>query len=513
MLMKVFRHGVGRGASVINYVLDAKDSKRQHSPPTVLRGDPEQVKQLIDTTSRKWRYTSGVLSWAPDDKVTPKQEQQLMDSFESHAFAGMEPDQYSILWVRHSHAGRHEMHFVIPRTELRTDRALNPCPPGWDKQYNPLCELWNRRNNWARPDEATRARLVSPGVTLESYRSGTAAEVRTAVTEALIEGVQAGAITDRQGIVAALEGIGFSVPRQGKDYITVEVPSDTTQKKPQRIRLKGALYAESWNAAEQSLGLGQQAESSDGRTDQRITADNARRIAELEQRVAKIRKARATFNTKRFGRRGEAQQRGAGRDVSELASYLDSASRDNGSSDSLGLRGHNRYDIPLDQLRERKSSGTTGDKQKLGNSRQEDAREGEQPLGVADYTPHSTGRSFSQVSQRDGDIYSPDQRRFPRSSIGEIDNVRTQKTNFADAIKDARGTSRTTGNGAVPFPQSRQIGKRTPHGQAASEPLGRKLERCCSNLRKVTLRLQQFAEKQLQKKLKMKKKRGWSLGK
>lgn len=287
MLMKVFRHGVGRGASVINYVLDAKDPKQQHSPPTALRGDPEQVKLLIDTTSRKWRYTSGVLSWAPEDNVTPKQEQQLMDSFESHAFAGMEPDQYSILWVRHSHAGRHEMHFVIPRTELRTDRALNPCPPGWDKQYNPLCELLNRRNNWARPDEAKRARLVSHGVTLESYRSGTAAEVRTVVTEALLKGVQAGNITDRQGIVAALEGIGFLIPRQGKDYITLEVPSDTTQKKPQRIRLKGALYAESWNAAEPSLGFGQQAKCTDGRTGQRITADNARRITELEQRVAK----------------------------------------------------------------------------------------------------------------------------------------------------------------------------------------------------------------------------------
>lgn len=336
MLMKVFRHGVGRGASVINYVLDAKDPKRQHSPPIALRGDPEQVKQLIDTTSRKWRYTSGVLSWAPEDNVTPKQERELMDSFEHHAFAGMEPDQYSILWVRHSHAGRHEMHFVIPRTELRTDRALNPCPPGWDKQYNPLCELWNRRNDWARPDEAKRARLVSPGITLESYRSGTAAEVRTAVTEALLKGVQTGTITDRQGIVAALEGIGFLVPRQGKDYITLEVPSDTTQKKPQRIRLKGALYAESWNAAEQSLGLGQQAKGTDGRTSQRITADNARRITELERRVTNIRKARAAFNRKRFGRRGEAQQRDAGRDVSEFASNLNLASRDNGSSDSLG---------------------------------------------------------------------------------------------------------------------------------------------------------------------------------
>ncbi|MCG8529603.1 MAG: relaxase/mobilization nuclease domain-containing protein, partial [Desulfovibrionales bacterium] len=303
MLMKVFRHGVGRGSSVINYVTDAKMPKRQHSPPEILRGDPQQVKQLIDSTSRKWKYTSGVLSWAPEDKVTPEQERKLMDSFERHAFAGMEPDQYSILWVRHSHAGHHEMHFVIPRTELRSDKALNPCPPGWDKQYNPLCELWNRRNNWARPDEAKRARLVSPGVTIESYRSGTAAEIRTAVTEAILQGVEAGVISNRDEMVSELKSIGFSVPRKGKDYITIEIPQDdSTKKKPQRIRLKGALYAESWNAAEQRLGLGEQTQSPNGRTDPRDAADNARRIAKLEQRVAEIHKARAEYNRKRFGR-------------------------------------------------------------------------------------------------------------------------------------------------------------------------------------------------------------------
>lgn len=122
-------------------------------------------------------------------------------------------------------------------------------------------------------------------------------------------------------------------------------------------------------------------------------------LQSLSSELQKIRKARAAFNTKRFGRRSEAQQRGTGRDVSELASNLDFASRDNGSSNSLGLRGHNRYDIPLVQLREGESGGATGDKQKLGNSRQKNAEEGEQPLDLADYTPHSTGRSFSQVPQ------------------------------------------------------------------------------------------------------------------
>jgi hypothetical protein len=35
-----------------------------------------------------------------------------MDAFEREAFAGLEPDQRNILWVRHQHSGQHETHFT-----------------------------------------------------------------------------------------------------------------------------------------------------------------------------------------------------------------------------------------------------------------------------------------------------------------------------------------------------------------------------------------------------------------
>ena len=53
-----------------------------------------------------------------------------MDGFERVAFAGLEPDRYSILWVRHQHAGHHELHFVTPRMELVSGKSLNIHPPG-----------------------------------------------------------------------------------------------------------------------------------------------------------------------------------------------------------------------------------------------------------------------------------------------------------------------------------------------------------------------------------------------
>lgn len=492
--MKVFRHGVGRGSSVINYVTDAKTPKRQHSPPEVLRGDPQQVKQLIDSTSRKWKYTSGVLSWAPGDKVTPELERELMDSFEHHAFAGMEADQYSILWVRHSHAGHHEVHFVIPRTELRSDKALNSCPPGWDKQYNPLCELWNRRNNWARPDEAKRARLVSPGVTIESYRSGTAAEIRTVVTDAILQGVEAGVISSRDDIVSELNSIGFSVPRKGKDYITIEIPQDdSTKKKPQRIRLKGVLYAESWNAAEQRLGLGEQTQSLNGRTDSRDTADNARRIAQLEQRVAEIHKARVEYNRKRFSRRSSEQCLGSERDVPKLTPNPEASRRDKLAGYDDRVRWINRPDISLVPVRERQTGRVASGERQTASTSQSSQR-------LADHHQQSGRSSILDVPQRDKTLNTPNSERQSSRTSGGLGHVRTETTNFADALTDAR---RTAGDDATPFGQGRQTRKRANNSKAIPEPLGQKLERCCSTLRKVAGRLQQAVTQQVGKRRKI----------
>lgn len=127
----------------------------------------------------------GVLSWHLDESVKPEQEQRLMDEFEQVAFAGLEPDQRNILWVRHSHAGHHELHFVLPRVELSSGKAFNPCPPGWQKHL---------------------------------------------------------AIASRAVMLIVLQETGLEINRAGKDYITVKDPESG-----EKLRLKGGIYAEHWN--------------------------------------------------------------------------------------------------------------------------------------------------------------------------------------------------------------------------------------------------------------------------
>ncbi|MDR1611598.1 MAG: relaxase/mobilization nuclease domain-containing protein [Planctomycetota bacterium] len=128
----------------------------------MLRGDPDLTRTLIDSIDRDWKFTAGVCSWGAEDKITSEQEIQVMNDFEAVAFAGMKPDQYDILWVRHSHAGHHELHFVIPRMELSTGKAFNAFPPGWEKDFAPLRDLENTRNEWTRPDDPARTRLFAP---------------------------------------------------------------------------------------------------------------------------------------------------------------------------------------------------------------------------------------------------------------------------------------------------------------------------------------------------------------
>jgi hypothetical protein len=157
------KHGTGGGAGPVDYVTDERRKGRENEPPEVVRVDPDQTRDLIDSLEFKHKYTSGVLSFAPDEKITPEMEEAIIDRFEKVAFAGLEPDQYNILWVRHTHAGHHELHFVTPRVELSTGKSLNIKPPGDLAQatFDDFRSEVNARYGLADPDDPDRTRNVS----------------------------------------------------------------------------------------------------------------------------------------------------------------------------------------------------------------------------------------------------------------------------------------------------------------------------------------------------------------
>ncbi|MDR2573567.1 MAG: relaxase/mobilization nuclease domain-containing protein [Desulfovibrio sp.] len=251
MYMKVFPHGQGGGDGPTHYLVRPDYPGRDELPPEVLRGDVDTTRDLIDSLDTKWKFTAGVLSWHPDDAVTPEQEQRVMDDFEEMAFAGLEPDQRNILWVRHSHAGHHELHFVIPRVELASGKAFNPCPPGWQKHFDVFRDLHNHREGWARPDDPARARLHTPEhADLHNARllrwgktpsKDDRAAAKDAVHEYMRANIEQGLIRCRADVLQALAGAGLEINRVGKDYITVKDPESGEKTPPQGGNICRAL--------------------------------------------------------------------------------------------------------------------------------------------------------------------------------------------------------------------------------------------------------------------------------
>nr|CAZ68190.1 MobA protein [Rahnella sp. WMR104] len=271
---------------------------------------------MIDALDFKHRYTSGVLSFSPEDNVTPVQEQAIMDRFERVAFAGLEADRYSILWVRHAHAGHHELHFVTPRVELATGNSLNIRPPGeaTKKVFDDLRSEINARYGFADPDDPSRTRVVAvPDHALkmaaEALRRGEKPEsdVRLLIDGVLSQRAVQGLIRDRADLVEQVSDLGLAVTREGKDYITVSEPQSG-----QRWRLKGALYERDYTA-------GRAIEAAESCRERQFGVPDAAAAERFAKRVNGHIAGRAEYHAARYGEAAAGHDRGIQPESERLA--------------------------------------------------------------------------------------------------------------------------------------------------------------------------------------------------
>lgn len=312
MLLKFFNRGTGKGKTPVEYLLKEMDALgiRREPAPELLRGDPQQTIQLIDSLDFKHKYRSGVISFAPSDAPTSEQLEAIMDSFEKTAFAGLEKDRYSILWVKHTHTGdnRVELHFITPRVELTTGKSLNIAPPGWGNYFRPWRDSWNYSHSWASPDDPQRARAYHPGyqalveatdnrLELAGKLTHTREDYRQVITNYVTQNIRLGRVTDRTEAIAVLEKSGFQITRAGEDYITV-----FNEKIGKKLRLKGGIYSASWR-----LGAGLTAEAFCGEeTDRSLTQA---RVREAESELTKRINERVEYHQSRYGENEAVHQR------------------------------------------------------------------------------------------------------------------------------------------------------------------------------------------------------------
>jgi hypothetical protein len=321
MLIKFTSGGRGGGGEVAAYLTSPDRAGRDHAPPEVVRGDMDRTRDLIDSIDRQWSYTHGVLSFAVEDAPTEDQQREAMDAFERLAFAGMDPEQYDITWVRHQHTeGRRvELHFVTPRMELSTGKALNVAPPGWERSYAPLRDMLNWTHGWARPDDPARAtehqrapERAADGFRLRAGRDG--------IHAYLTELVAAERVTDRASMVAALHEAGLQTPRQGKDYLTVQDPESG-----EKYRMKGRIYEKGWTYdRELDRAAAKEAVQPDGR-DRGVGLGRAEAArGELEAAIGK----RAAHHADRYPRREPEHDQGIADIAPDRALVVDRLGRD-----------------------------------------------------------------------------------------------------------------------------------------------------------------------------------------
>jgi hypothetical protein len=301
MIVGFSSYSTGSGSGPVDYMTSKTELNRDVSPPEVVRGDSEATKRLIDSLDFKHTYTSGVLSFAAIDTVTEPMEQAIMDRFEQVAFAGLEPDQYNILWVKHQHAGHHELHFVTPRIELSTEKSLNIRPPGEGTKriFDDFRSEINARYGFADPDDPARTRDVAvPNYQLKdaaaALRNGHQPEkdVRELVSDILVERATQGLVRCRDDVTETLRELGFEIPRQGKDYITIATEGS-------RWRLKGPMYAREFELERAVEAAAKDRERDYSRPDQP-------RAQEFSQRVDQHIEHRAQYNQTRYIQRDQS---------------------------------------------------------------------------------------------------------------------------------------------------------------------------------------------------------------
>jgi len=313
MIDITFARGTGRGSGPVGYVT---------SHGQIVAGDPDITERLIDSLTFKHKYTSGVLSWQSGETVTLEQEANVIAGWEKAHFAGLDSDRYNILWVRHTEANHHELHYVIPKVDLETGKRLNPKPPGKERveMGDTFRRIQNLENGWCDPTDLGR-RVLSKTATNEELKSGFnkgAVKIREIVEKIIIDGILAGSIKNSADVQRTIENVGdglFKKSRNRKNAMSFSHPD-----LKRNIKFSGAFYDEQFTVDRDVRIKLEEAKSRD--------PSSVRRDLEiLHIRLSELTEKRAEYNRKTFGEtsknNSEYAARGAKKSVNLSAEYAE----------------------------------------------------------------------------------------------------------------------------------------------------------------------------------------------
>ncbi|MBG0863713.1 relaxase/mobilization nuclease domain-containing protein [Burkholderia sp. 9779_493] len=242
------KNGTATGA--VNYVLSSHDHKKNERDfePVVLDGDPQLTKD-IDLLCSKFEHKciSGVISFAPDEKLTHEQKLQLIKEFKN-TFLGNMKDRVNCLFVEHKeHDGEH-IHFIINKIDLETGLAYNPFNPGDTTKELKECfvKIQNAKHGFnqvvADPYKLKLSNGEKKAKLYSEYKTKFSnLYTKENIHKACVDLIKNGVVKNKEELVKFLqEDMGYKLYNNQSNIVILK---DNT-----KIVLKGAIYQNNNNS-------------------------------------------------------------------------------------------------------------------------------------------------------------------------------------------------------------------------------------------------------------------------
>jgi len=217
--------------------------------PVVLEGDPKSFVQACDSLTFKNRYTSGVLSFSPEEtaliNANPGLKDEILQDFKNFVFAGIPEDCRDMLAVEHTHTGRLEIHYTIPRVHLGSGKYWNPFEPNYDGRKGKGSDYKFREQNDIYIDYACnkfglqnpRDLSVARDIKINPFDKNR--DSKREIHNAVADLVNSGHITCREDIEKFFVKAGGVITRNSDEYISVKFGDQKA------MRFRGGIYDKS----------------------------------------------------------------------------------------------------------------------------------------------------------------------------------------------------------------------------------------------------------------------------
>ncbi|MEO0453467.1 MAG: relaxase/mobilization nuclease domain-containing protein [Verrucomicrobiota bacterium] len=219
----------------------------------ILKGSPQITKAVIESLPFKQRFCSGCISF--QESISSKKAIEHIAEFENVAQAGLPENSLNYLWVQHSDKGRTELHFIVPQVNLITRSQITVYLDQRDRSlFNAFRDKINQEEGYTRPNAPESVVLTA----IPKRTSVAKKELLQLLDTMISNGVSAGEIQNREGLVDFLEGQGWEVKRSKsgkfpKEYLGIKKPADS-----KFTRLRGAYFRESFTSVQALKDLANQ---------------------------------------------------------------------------------------------------------------------------------------------------------------------------------------------------------------------------------------------------------------